>query len=140
MIPLKPTSEDKEDVVVVSENVLNSDCFILLDKNSKIKVHFKIIFYNNKMLVYLGNLNSFLTIGECENTCREGRGSRTMCLLPRSPGKRRLGDLGNNLRDSLFNLLLLVMIIDLRLLIIHQISIINIFRENINNDDVGSLY
>lgn len=33
-----------------------------------------------------GNLNSFLTETECENSCKDGGGSRAMCLLPRAPG------------------------------------------------------
>ena len=33
-----------------------------------------------------GNLNSFITQTECENSCKDGGGSRAMCLLPRAPG------------------------------------------------------
>ena len=31
-------------------------------------------------------MNSFITQTECDNSCKEGGGSRQMCLLPRAPG------------------------------------------------------
>ena len=31
-------------------------------------------------------MNSFITQTECENSCKDGGGSRAMCLLPRAPG------------------------------------------------------
>ena len=30
-----------------------------------------------------GNYNSFMSLSECENSCKNGGGSRAMCLLPR---------------------------------------------------------
>ena len=35
---------------------------------------------------YSGNMNSFITQTECENSCKDGGSSRAMCLLPRAPG------------------------------------------------------
>ena len=31
----------------------------------------------------LGNFNSFMSMSECENSCKDGGSSRAMCLLPR---------------------------------------------------------
>ena len=44
MVPFEPISDDKEDVGFVPENMLNSDCFILWDKNSETEGHFEIFF------------------------------------------------------------------------------------------------
>ena len=34
-------------------------------------------------LNYPGNFNSFMSMSECENSCKDGGSSRAMCLLPR---------------------------------------------------------
>ena len=44
MVPFEPISDDKEDVGFVPENMFNSDCFILWDKNSETDSHFEIFF------------------------------------------------------------------------------------------------
>ena len=48
-----------------------------------IKHYIKALSLIDYRLNYLGNFNSFMSMSECENSCKDGGSSRAMCLLPR---------------------------------------------------------
>ena len=50
---------------------------------SNIQVTIYIYILLSFSLNYPGNFNSFMSMSECENSCKDGGSSRAMCLLPR---------------------------------------------------------
>ena len=65
-----------------------------------IKHYIKALSLIDYRLNYLGNFNSFMSMSECENSCKDGGSSRAMCLLPRwEQNEKKVSMIFAGLRD-----------------------------------------